>query len=267
MNYWRMAFKCGSQGFDMREKCFEHGVAAITYEPFIHTDLSNRQNLQNEKDWQKLAPAQKASFRRFLFEMKKGDVIYAKSGKYIAGKGVVKTGKYNFVPDTDIICPKIEEPWCHHLDVDWEKDFIPFELLLGAEQFAVYPLDSSHLKLIESEYRKTKTVAEKLEAEEGETYKTEVQFRKRNRALIEAKKANSDGNCEVCGFNYRNFYKGFKKDHLVAHHLIPLSKRNSSGVTTMDDIALVCPNCHTELHTEDPPISVNELKKKLKFKL
>jgi len=106
--------------------------------------------------------------------------------------------------------------------------------------------------------------AQKEEAKEGEKYRAEATFRKRNRALIEAKKAASDGRCDVCRFRFKDRYGRLMPDCLVAHHVKPIGRRKRSAKTTLEDIALLCPNCHAAVHTEDPPIPLEKIQKRLR---
>jgi predicted nucleic acid-binding protein len=84
-----------------------------------------------------------------------------------------------------------------------------------------------------------------------------------NRALIHAKKLESNGKCTVCEFSFAERYAALARDCLVAHHVKPIGKRNRPSRTTLDDIDLLCPNCHSVVHTEDPPITANDLRKRL----
>jgi 5-methylcytosine-specific restriction endonuclease McrA len=102
-----------------------------------------------------------------------------------------------------------------------------------------------------------------LAAMEGRHYIAEGGFRRRNHALIEAKKKESDGKCSVCCFDFKERYGGIEKDHLVAHHVKPIGKRKKATKTTLADIDLLCPNCHAAVHSEDPPISADELRGRL----
>jgi 5-methylcytosine-specific restriction enzyme A len=48
---------------------------------------------------------------------------------------------------------------------------------------------------------------------------------------------------------------------LVAHHRQPIGGRERASKTTIDDIALVCPNCHAVAHTANPPLSSAAIRK------
>lgn len=265
MKHWRMSFRCGVGGFEMFEKCLSEKVAAITYHPLTYTDLRKHPYLEPSEKWKQLKPTQNASLKRFAYEIKVNDIIYVKQGPSIVGRGKV-VGPYKFNKNTEIYCPKENEPWFHQMDVKWENDFIPFRLLLGSEQFTVIPLDKDQVSKIEMEQKNIINNENNMSALEGEKRKAEITFRKRNRALIEAKKSNSDGTCEICGFNYNDYYKGLKsKNYLVAHHINPIKMREGASKTTLDDIVLICSNCHTAVHSADPPISLKQMKKKIRY--
>jgi 5-methylcytosine-specific restriction endonuclease McrA len=88
-------------------------------------------------------------------------------------------------------------------------------------------------------------------------------FRLRNHVLIEAKRKQSDGKCSVCRFDINERFRGIDKDHLVAHRVKPIGQRNRASKTSLDEIDLLCPNCHAAVHSEDPPLSANELRGRL----
>jgi 5-methylcytosine-specific restriction protein A len=67
--------------------------------------------------------------------------------------------------------------------------------------------------------------------------------------------------CEVCGFDYYSFYGEIGKEFIECHHIIPLSHIDSEVITTLEDLALVCSNCHQMLHRGINTLTVDELKK------
>lgn len=270
MTTWRMAFRCGTGGESVWKKCKELGVAAISYDCLDPFDLSKHPMGTLEHLWKKLSTSQHASLRRVAYEMKKGDVIYVKEGVEIVGRGVV-TGGYRHVPKGKMaVVPESETVFPHQVPVAWDKEFCPVNIKLGAELYTVLELNNKHLKRLERACRgtikKAVSLERELQASEGGQYKAEVTFRKRNQGLIASKKAQSDGLCEVCGFDFGKKYDHLDREPtncLVAHHLQPIGKRKRNSKTTLDDIALLCPNCHTAVHTEDPPITVEKLKARL----
>jgi len=89
--------------------------------------------------------------------------------------------------------------------------------------------------------------------------------RERNRKIIRAKKKQAIKNntlkCEVCQFS---FIDKFDVEFIECHHKTPISQ---SGVTetTLEDLSLVCANCHRMLHKQFGGIflSIEELKQKI----
>lgn len=68
--------------------------------------------------------------------------------------------------------------------------------------------------------------------------------------------------CAVCGFNFERRYGVLGKQFIHVHHLHPLSLRNGRyELDPVRDLRPVCPNCHAMLHQEDPPLSIEKLKK------
>ena len=51
---------------------------------------------------------------------------------------------------------------------------------------------------------------------------------------------------------------------MECHHKIPLYEIEGESITTIDDLALVCANCHRMLHRELDTLSIDELRKKIK---
>lgn len=90
--------------------------------------------------------------------------------------------------------------------------------------------------------------------------------RERNRALVDAKKSatlNAMGRlcCEVCGFDFSATYGAFGEGFCEVHHLVPLSASSAPVTTTLDDLAVMCSNCHRIIHRSGPMLSVAELSK------
>ena len=263
MTTWRMSFRCGDRGFKMWPDCFKLGVAAITYRPLAKVDLSKYPKGEPKKLWAKLKPSQSASLKHVAYEIKKGDVIYVKEGPMIVSKGIV-TGPYQFNSSFRLSCPDSDTPWSHQVPVDWEPDFQKVKILLGSEPRTVLPLEGDRLQVLENKINGTRKTIKSKEAMEGERYKAEAMFRKRSRALIDAKKAKSNGHCEICDLSFKKQYGLTDRDCLIAHHIDPISERSKASKTTLDDIALLCPNCHAVIHAFDEPLSIDNMKQKIK---
>jgi hypothetical protein len=169
----------------------KYNVAALTYGPIHETDLNKYDEGELKKLWAKLAPAQKASLKRVAYQMKKGHTIYVKEGGRIIGKGMV-VGPYKYDKQNRIIDPN-GYAWNHQVPVKWQRDFPSIQILLGAEQFTVLPLTARQVKALERRIARAREDTRRLEVTEGESLKAEIAFRKRNRTIIAAKKALSDG--------------------------------------------------------------------------
>ena len=70
--------------------------------------------------------------------------------------------------------------------------------------------------------------------------------------------------CEVCQFDFYKIYGDLGKGFIEAHHRVPLSEIDGEKITTLEDLALVCSNCHRMLHKAISTLSIAELRKKMK---
>jgi predicted HNH restriction endonuclease len=194
--------------------------------------------------------------------MKKGDVIYVKEGPLIVGRGTVN-GPYKFRMNRHIVDGD-GYLWPHQIPVAWERDFPSFRLLLGGEPNTVRTLTDEHLAQIETALRSAFAREDSNSAREGELVSRMNRFRKRNRAIIEAKRRASRGICEACGMSLRDIYRLEDKlngrDCLHVHHRNPLAESEGARVTTLDDLVLLCPNCHAVVHAFDPPLTLEQLR-------
>ena len=93
------------------------------------------------------------------------------------------------------------------------------------------------------------------EALEGGGYKSYRQHRKRENKLRKAKISDclargSNLKCEVkgCGFDFQLVYGEVGQNYAHVHHLKPLGDRKSAETTKLEDLAIVCANCHAMIH-------------------
>lgn len=71
--------------------------------------------------------------------------------------------------------------------------------------------------------------------------------------------------CAVCGINMESAYGEIARGFIHVHHLVPLALRKSSYVVDPKcDLIPICPNCHAVAHLANPPLSIDQLKLKLK---
>ncbi|MFM7812236.1 MAG: HNH endonuclease [Acinetobacter junii] len=88
--------------------------------------------------------------------------------------------------------------------------------------------------------------------------------RERNKTIIENKKRSIQPqalNCEVCGFNFKTVYGKVGEGFCEVHHKIPLHQAKGIIETRLEDLAIVCSNCHRMLHRGKDISTLDDLKK------
>lgn len=104
-----------------------------------------------------------------------------------------------------------------------------------------------------------------LTVTEGELRLVAHLVKERNRKIVKEKKQQAINNntllCEVCTFSFPDIYNS---NFIECHHKTPIGQ---AGVreTTLDDLALVCANCHRMLHTKFDGVflSIPELRQRI----
>lgn len=95
---------------------------------------------------------------------------------------------------------------------------------------------------------------------EGE--KRAVATTARNPKLREAAKQHWGLKCYCCGFDFEQFYGNFAKGLAIVHHLqLFVGMNGTQRGATVEDVRVVCANCHYVIHVQDPPIGVDKLKR------
>lgn len=82
--------------------------------------------------------------------------------------------------------------------------------------------------------------------------------RERSSAAVERKKR-PPAVCEVCGFDFEKQYGAHGRGFIECHHIQPLADVDVA-LTRMEDLALVCANCHRMLHRGTPPPTPDQLR-------
>ena len=107
------------------------------------------------------------------------------------------------------------------------------------------------------------------EAHEGRLLTRVHISRERNRKIVEKKKLsfqNKNGSvfCEACGFDFEEYYGQRGHGFIECHHKKPVSELSPNDKTNLDDLVLLCSNCHKIVHRKKPWLSLNELKELIK---
>src|SRR5688572_217894 len=157
MAVWRMTMRVTATGFDLWQECKRAGVAAIAYRPMAGVDLARFDEGEPREKWLTLKPAQRGFLKRIAYEMKKGDMIYAKQGSKIVGRGVV-TGGYRFDRKGKIKDPADPSlPYAHQVRVKWDERFEELPIVLGADITTVLRLEGKRLKRLEAAIQRRKS--------------------------------------------------------------------------------------------------------------
>lgn len=106
---------------------------------------------------------------------------------------------------------------------------------------------------------------ESEEAPEGRLLTRVHRSRERNRGLVKKKKAKvlrKSGRlaCEVCDFDFFAVYGDHGKGFIECHHLIPVRDLRPGSRTKLEDLALVCSNCHRMIHARSRWLTLDELR-------
>jgi hypothetical protein len=65
--------------------------------------------------------------------------------------------------------------------------------------------------------------------------------------------------CEACEFDFAAAYGKLGKGFAECHHRLPLSDYDEEAPTRLEDLAIVCANCHRMLHRSRPMMKVEDL--------
>jgi predicted HNH restriction endonuclease len=102
------------------------------------------------------------------------------------------------------------------------------------------------------------------EAAEGRILTRMHRYRERSRALVEqAKKAalkrHGKLTCEACQFDFATTYGAAGQGLIDVHHTKPVHTLIEGSVTKLDDLALLCANCHRVVHSARPWLTVEQV--------
>ncbi len=88
--------------------------------------------------------------------------------------------------------------------------------------------------------------------------------RERNREIVHRKRRQVRETtgalaCEACGFDFEARYGEAARDLIECHHLRPVSQLRPGERTRLEDLRVVCPNCHRLIHHRLPWLRWDEL--------
>ena len=114
-------------------------------------------------------------------------------------------------------------------------------------------------------YLMTQDEEETFEVKEGLVLYKLHKIRERKKSIINKKKEKvlketGKLECEICGFDFNKFYGILGKGFIECHHCIPLNQMNSNYKTRLEDLILLCSNCHRVVHRNIDKVTIEELK-------
>lgn len=103
-----------------------------------------------------------------------------------------------------------------------------------------------------------------LSGKEGKERIRQHKTKERNAKLVKQKKETvlaAEGKlaCEVCDFEFEFLYGDIGKHFAECHHRTPLAQIVGEQETCLDDLAIVCANCHRMLH-RPPFLNLSDLR-------
>ncbi|MEO8772623.1 MAG: HNH endonuclease [Ferruginibacter sp.] len=90
-------------------------------------------------------------------------------------------------------------------------------------------------------------------------------YKERNSNLIKSakrafKQMDQKMKCQVCKISFVDEYGELGEDYIEAHHVFPISELKVETETKIEDIAMVCANCHRMLHRKRPWLGIENLR-------
>jgi 5-methylcytosine-specific restriction protein A len=103
------------------------------------------------------------------------------------------------------------------------------------------------------------------EAPEGRIFTRLHLSRERNRQLVAEKKRlvqkqKGHLSCEICDFDFAKVYGDRGSGFIEAHHTRPVHLLTAESRTRLEDLALVCANCHRIIHAKKPWLTLDEVR-------
>lgn len=110
--------------------------------------------------------------------------------------------------------------------------------------------------------------AEPYEGEEGGVVMRLHKRYERDHKLVAEKRkvAAAAGSlaCEVCQFDFKAAYGALGEGYIEVHHTKPVHTLVAGSKTKLEELALLCANCHRMAHRNRLPLSLNALKEAIR---
>lgn len=148
---------------------------------------------------------------------------------------------------TSLIDPSVEPPL--------DRAGLPIPERVQGGGIEIAPEDAALIEAAWGEHLARLEGAATISVVEGQEVVGLRRHRRRERSLRGAKlEASVDLVCEVCGLNLDERFGDAASRIIEVHHLHPIG--DGERVTTLDDLALVCPTCHRYIHSRVPMLTI-----------
>jgi hypothetical protein len=109
---------------------------------------------------------------------------------------------------------------------------------------------------------------DETEFPEGKVLYRKHRARERSAKLAQLAKARAmkqDGRlvCKACGFDFSKKYGSVGHGYIECHHTLPVSELKPNQRTKLNDVALLCSNCHRMVHRRRPWLGMSALSRLL----
>lgn len=164
----------------------------------------------------------------------------------------------------------------HRVYVDWVESNLQRRVPSGGhfESIRAFPWDNPWTKRVfrmrDKGSRNEEVVLPDLDdnpllSPEGKKkFRTHL-VRERNRKNVRLKKEQVKKQtgllvCEACNFDFNDQYGGLGIDFCEVHHTVPLSRLSPTDKIFLDDLAILCSNCHRMIHKTRPMMTVEDFR-------
>ncbi len=134
-----------------------------------------------------------------------------------------------------------------------------------------FPLDDAEDDLRNIASDKPVVVLDDTVVREGQLKTRTSEYRTRSQQLrsraIEFYSRCGKLSCLACDFEFRRAYRAIGKGYIQIHHLKPVSFMQGEPLNmnvALSNVRPLCANCHQMVHTQTPPLSIDELKSKVR---
>lgn len=144
------------------------------------------------------------------------------------------------------------------------------EYRIYCESLGILPSNLKHKFWIHNTPLTFNNPLESEDFPEGGLVERMHKFRERNRDLVREAKAKFKAVhkrlfCEVCQFDFEKQYGSTGLDFIEAHHLKPVHELEAGHKTKVEDLAMLCSNCHRMAHRTRPWPTIQKLKDMLVY--